>query len=64
MRIVWLLAYTLIGVGVAAIGWATGQLADGVREIPSHWWSTLACAPLAVGVALAAVSWRLHPRRA
>ncbi|MCA9826452.1 MAG: hypothetical protein KC479_13710, partial [Dehalococcoidia bacterium] len=47
----------LAGVAMVAIGtlgaaWSATELADGVVEIPDHWWSTLLTAPLAVGLAV------------
>ena len=37
------------GVGAA---WAAANLADGLAEIPNHWWSTLAVSPLGLSAAL------------
>jgi hypothetical protein len=60
MRPLWIVAAALVALGLAGAAWATPQLADGVAEIPGHWWSTLAVMPLVVGLALAAglVWWR------
>ena len=37
-------------------GFTVGQLADGVREIPHHWWSSVSAAVAIVAVATALVS--------
>lgn len=41
--------------GLGSSTWAMGQLAEGVREIPQHWWSSLAVLPLLAGIAVTAV---------
>jgi hypothetical protein len=46
-----------IGLGLVVVGsiaalWAVGNLADGLAELPHHWWSTLATVPMAIGVAI------------
>jgi hypothetical protein len=56
-----IVAAGLVALGLAGGVWATGQLRDGVLEIPLHWWSTLAVLPLLAGIALGAVAW--WPRR-
>lgn len=37
-------------------GFVVGQLADGVREIPQHWWSSVSAVVAIVAVATAFVS--------
>ena len=37
-------------------GFTVGQLADGVSEIPQHWWSSVSAAAAIVAVATALVS--------
>src|SRR5262249_38760415 len=52
-RIAWV-GLALIVVGTVAALWAVGQLADGVAELPRHWWSTLAALPMALGIVITA----------
>lgn len=58
------LACALIGVGALGVAMSTTQLAGGVREIPAHWWSTLASMPIIGGAVIGALAWRLLPRPA
>ena len=37
-------------------GFTVGQLADGVQEIPQHWWSTISAAVAILALAAATVS--------
>jgi hypothetical protein len=55
----------LLLLGVIGMAYATAELSAGVAEIPEHWWSTLASAPLVAGIILAAVALRrsLSPAR-
>jgi hypothetical protein len=47
---------------IAAAGYTTTQLAEGIRETPHHWWST---APyVALGLALIALAATVASRRA
>ena len=54
------LACVLSAVGVLGAALSAGQLTNGFREIPGHWWSTLATFPLVIGVALAVLWWRVR----
>lgn len=56
-------AAALMVVGIGTTWWATTELADGLRELPSHWWSGLAMAPLLLGLALLGLSVRLQRTR-
>jgi hypothetical protein len=46
----------LILVGLAGATYTSGQRTNGWIEIPMHWWSTVATAPVIVGVIL--LAWR------
>lgn len=46
------IAVLLMVVGLVGAFVTSGQLTNGWVEIPMHWWSTLATAPLFVGVLL------------
>lgn len=50
-------ALVLIVVGSVGGVWANTGLAQGIIEIPGHWWSTLSIAPALVGAVLARLSW-------
>ncbi|MGI8926473.1 MAG: hypothetical protein ACR2HN_07485 [Tepidiformaceae bacterium] len=52
----WVAAAALIAAGVGGGVWSASQLAGGAADIPGHWWSALASAPLAAGLALAAAA--------
>jgi uncharacterized protein YjeT (DUF2065 family) len=49
----------LVAVGLAGVAWVIPQLADGIIELPFHWWSSLAALPLVAGTALLAAAWWL-----
>ncbi len=56
------------GLGLVVLGlvggfWATPRLADGIVEIPLHWWSMLAVLPLVGGIVLLAAAWWLGRSR-
>ncbi len=52
------------GAGVVLITWASTELTDGIIEVPGHWWSAMAAAPLVAGLALITVAMkRARPRR-
>jgi hypothetical protein len=61
-----LIALAILGLVMAVVGAiatvnAVGHLQGGVIELPGHWWSTLAAAPLCGGVLLSLVvliAWR------
>lgn len=61
MRLVRAGAAALSIIGVLSVAWAVTELQDGIAELPRHWWSTLAAAPLIAGVIISAVAW--WPRR-
>jgi len=44
--------------GILGGGWSVSRLHHGALEIPGHWWSTLATAPLALGLLLGLIAWR------
>ena len=46
-------AQLLAAMSLFALGYAVAELADGVREIPRHWWSVLPLIGLSVAGALA-----------
>lgn len=51
MRDIWITsALVLAAVSIFALGYAVNGLADGITELPKHWWST---API-LGLLLAA----------
>lgn len=58
MRLLRVASLVLVGLGVASVAWATAELRSGITELPRHWWSTLAAAPLAAGAVLAWMAWR------
>lgn len=51
-RVLFLLATSLIATGIAGAAWSSTQLAEGIIEIPRHWWSTVATLPIVAGAAL------------
>lgn len=57
VRNVRLTAAALVVLGVLGGFWATPRLSDGPREIPGHWWSTLAVLPAVIGLGLAVAAW-------
>jgi hypothetical protein len=54
-------AVLLVVIGVEGLLWSVPQLQDGLTEVPMHWWSTLAVLPMAVGLAMLALSFALDP---
>jgi hypothetical protein len=40
------------------VAWSVPQLANGIVEVPGHWWSTLAASPLLLAAVLAVLAWR------
>ena len=53
-RVAWL-GLILIAAGVLPALWAAAEVAGGVLDVTRHWWSTVAIAPLVLGVAIAAI---------
>lgn len=53
-RFAWV-GLALIVFGVIPALWATGELSDGLVELPRHWWSTIAALPIALGIMMTAV---------
>ncbi len=53
-RVAWL-GLMLIATGVLPALWAASEVAGGVLDIARHWWSTVAIAPLVVGVVMTAI---------
>ena len=62
VRALYVSAAALVAIGVLGIAWAVPQLADGVAELPRHWWSSIPVALVALGAALAAIAWFLPGR--
>jgi hypothetical protein len=58
-----LAAAALVVLGAVGGMWAAANLTDGVVEIPGHWWSSLAVAPLLAGGLLELVTWRRRSSR-
>jgi hypothetical protein len=50
--------FALLLLGTIGLSYATAELSSGMTEIPQHWWSTLATAPLVAGVLFLAIAWR------
>jgi hypothetical protein len=44
--------------GLIGAIWSSTELTNGLAEIPAHWWSSLATAPLFVGIVLVALGLR------
>jgi len=42
----------LVIAGTVGVAWSAPQLTHGLVEIPRHWWSALASAPLLVGAVI------------
>jgi len=63
MHILRVFSIVLIALGIVGVGRAVSELAHGWAEIPLHWWSSAAIAPLLLGAALAAVFWWPRVRR-
>jgi hypothetical protein len=53
----------LTGAGVVLIAWASTELTHGILEVPDHWWSAMATAPLVAGLALLTVATRARVTR-
>jgi hypothetical protein len=53
-RVAWL-GLMLIATGLLPALWAASEVAGGLIDVSRHWWSTLAIAPIAVGVAMTAI---------
>jgi hypothetical protein len=54
-----------LSLGAIATTVAVGELSDGVREIPRHWWSAFAAIVLAVGAMLTVLGvWRRYKEAA
>ena len=53
-RVAWL-GLMLIATGMVPALWAAAELTGGVLDITRHWWSSLAMAPLALGVVITAI---------
>lgn len=63
MRDIWsVLAIVVAAASLFALGYATNGLADGITELPRHWWSTAPILGLFLAVTLAAVG-RIKRRR-
>lgn len=56
IRLLIVVATVLVVIGAVTTAWATGELEHGIVEIPMHWWSTLATAPLIAGIVLLIVA--------
>jgi hypothetical protein len=46
--------FVLVVAGLFPAAWAIGELAEGVIEVPRHWWSTLSVLPLVAGLFMTA----------
>lgn len=54
-------AVALSVMGVLVLAWTATALHDGLAELPTHWWSTLAAVPLAAGILAGAFAfWPRH----
>lgn len=54
-------AVALSIVGVLVVAWTATALQDGLTELPTHWWSTLAAVPLVAGIVAGAIAcWPRH----
>lgn len=53
-RVAWI-GLILIATGMLPALWAAAELTGGVLDITRHWWSSLAIAPLLLGVAITAI---------
>ena len=67
LRTVRIVGAVLVVVGLAGLVWSATQLSGGLGDVPGHWWSTLATAPLVVGATILGWAWwlggRLRPDR-
>jgi len=52
----------LVIAGTVGVAWSAPQLTHGLVEIPGHWWSTLASAPLLVGAVILVMRLRRRTR--
>jgi uncharacterized membrane protein YhiD involved in acid resistance len=53
---------SLAVVGVFGAGYTLRDLARGITEAPSHWWSTAPWIGIGVGVGLVVLAWISHRR--
>jgi hypothetical protein len=56
-----ILAALAAAIGAAGLAWSVPQLTNGIVEVPSHWWSTLAASPLLVAAVLGVLAWLAKP---
>ena len=57
-----LVGATFAVLGLVGVAWSVPQLPHGVVEIPRHWWSALASAPLLVGAVILVMRLRRRTR--
>jgi hypothetical protein len=57
MRAVYLSAAVAIVAGASGTAYAASALANGLEELPRHWWSSFPLASIAVGLILALLAW-------
>ncbi len=62
MRRTLVVSVGLLALGLVGVIWATGELEDGLVEVPRHWWSAAAAVPLIAGIALSAFALRERAR--
>jgi hypothetical protein len=60
-RMILVIGLALMVLGIMGAVWSSIELTYGFVEIPRHWWSTLATAPLLIGAII--VFHRLRPGR-
>ena len=56
------IALAMLSLGILWTAWAVARLADGVIELPGHWWSAPGPTLMVGGVAILVLSWRRHRR--
>lgn len=45
----------LIATGTLPALWAAAEVTGGALDVPRHWWSSLAIAPLVIGIGVTAI---------
>jgi hypothetical protein len=54
---------SLLVVSIFGAGYTLRDLAGGITEAPSHWWSTAPWIGIVLGVGLLVLAWISHERR-
>lgn len=59
-RVLWIGGLSLVVVGAFGAGYTLRDLAGGITETPSHWWSTAPWIAIVAGVGLLLLAWVSH----